>query len=49
MGVLVRHYLLTEPAQDLDDLVEQYADALWIEERQMTVMTNALARAFGGK
>jgi len=49
MGVLVRHYLHCEPAQDLEELLGQYAEALWIEERQATVMTKAMARAWGGK
>lgn len=49
MGILVRHYLYTEPAQDLDELLEQYAEALWMEERQALVLTNAVARAMGGK
>lgn len=49
MRVLVRHYLHTEPAQDLDELMEQYAEALWIEERQATLMTNAVAKAFNSK
>jgi hypothetical protein len=49
MGILVRHYLVIEPGQDLDELVEQYAEALWIEERQMTLMANAVAKGMGGK
>lgn len=49
MGILVRHYLHEEPAQDLDILLEQYTEALWMEERQALVMTNAVAKAMGGK
>lgn len=49
MAVLVRHYLRIEPARDLDILLEQYAEALWIEERQATLMANAVAKAFNGK
>lgn len=49
MGLLVRHYLHCPPAQDLDELLEQYAEALWIEERQAELMTGAMAKAFGGK
>lgn len=49
MAVLVRHYLRVEPARDLEILIEQYAEALWIEERQTTLMTNAVAKAFNGK
>jgi hypothetical protein len=49
MEVLVRHYLHTEPAQDMDELMRQHAKALWIEERLQTVMTNAVARGMGGK
>jgi hypothetical protein len=49
MAILVRHYLHTAPALDLDGLLEQYAEALWIEERKTTLMTNAMAKAMGGK
>lgn len=48
MGVLVRHYLRSEPDQDLEELYRQYAEALWIEERQAMIMTNAVAKAFNG-
>ncbi len=46
---MIRHYLHVEPADDLDRLLEQYAEALWIEERQATLMTNAMNKAMGGK
>uniref|UniRef100_C6E6Q2 Uncharacterized protein n=1 Tax=Geobacter sp. (strain M21) TaxID=443144 RepID=C6E6Q2_GEOSM len=49
MAVLVRHYLRVEPDQDIERFFEQYVEALWIEERQMTAMSNAVAKAFGGK
>jgi len=49
MGILVRHYLHAEPDRDLDTLIEQYAAALWIEERQATMYANAVAKALGGK
>lgn len=49
MGILVRHYLHLEPARELEDLLEQYVEALWIEERQAELMTGAMAKAFGGK
>ncbi|BCS55199.1 hypothetical protein GSbR_26000 [Geobacter sp. SVR] len=49
MRLLVRHYLHTEPAQELEELMEQYVEALWIEDRQATLLTNAVAKAFGGK
>lgn len=44
--LMVWHYLHREPATDLNDLMAQYVDALWIEERQVQVMTEATARAF---
>jgi hypothetical protein len=49
MGILVRHYLHTDPDRDLEQLLEQYAEALWIEERQAAILGNAVAKAFGGK
>lgn len=49
MQILVRHYLRVEPSQDLDELIEQQAAALWIEERQATLMANAIAKGMGGK
>lgn len=49
MMVLVRHYLHKEPARDLGKLLEQYVEALWIEERQATLINNAIVRAFGEK
>ena len=49
MGTLVRYYLHMEPAQDLDGLLEQYAEALWIEERQQTVIAGAVSKGMGGK
>lgn len=49
MEALVRHYLNTEPAEDTDTLLGQYAEALWIEERQTNVLAGALAKALGGK
>lgn len=33
----------------MDLFVEQYAKALWIESRQMDVMSGAIARALGGE
>ncbi len=48
MAILIRHYLMVEPDQDLDLMLEQYAEALWMEERMAQVMTNAVAKAFGG-
>ena len=49
MGILVRHYLRAEPDQELEGLLEQYTEALWIEDRLATVMTNAVAKGMGGK
>lgn len=49
MEALIRHYLAVSPAEDLDTLLEQYAAALWIEERQMAVMTAAVSKGFAGK
>lgn len=49
MGILIRYYLRVEPDQDLDRMLEQYTEALWIEERQATMMTNAVAKGMGGK
>lgn len=49
MDILVRYYLRVDPAQDLDELMQQHAEALWIEERQAQIMTTAMAKAMGGK
>jgi hypothetical protein len=49
MQLLVRHYLREEPAQEMDDLIEQYAEALFLEERQIEAQAAAIAKAFGGK
>lgn len=49
MGILIRHYLREPPDQDLDRMLEQYTEALWIEERTAAVMTNAVAKGMGGK
>lgn len=49
MGILIRHYLRVEPDQDLDRMLEQYTEALWIEERTATVMQNAVMKGMGGK
>ncbi|MFZ2949447.1 MAG: hypothetical protein WA003_08170 [Desulfuromonadaceae bacterium] len=49
MEILIRHYLRVEPDQDLEGLLKQYTEALWIEERTALVMTNAVAKGMGGK
>lgn len=49
MQILVRHYLHREPSQDLDELIEQQAEALWLEERLAMMMSNAVAKGMGGK
>ena len=49
MGVLVRHWLHVDPADDLDELVEQHAEALWLEERFARTMQGSVAKAFGAK
>ncbi|MDD5107557.1 MAG: hypothetical protein PHC49_18335 [Desulfuromonadaceae bacterium] len=49
MGLLIRHYLHTEPGQDLDTLQQQYTEALWLEEREISMMATAIGRALGGK
>lgn len=49
MEILIRHYLNTEPSQDMDALMSQYVEAVWMEERQMNVMAGAIAKALGGK
>lgn len=46
---MVRHYLLEQPAQDVEELLEQYVEALWIEERQLQVMAAAIGKVLGGK
>ena len=48
MEILIRHYLRVEPDQDLDRLTEQYAAALWLEGRQMQLMTGAVNKGFAG-
>ena len=32
----------------MDQFIKQYANALWLEERQMDVMAGAVAKALGG-
>ncbi|HOS77609.1 MAG TPA: hypothetical protein PLL15_06160 [Syntrophales bacterium] len=49
MGVLIRHYLGVEPPQDLEELLELYAEALFLEDRQIAVMAAAIGKAFSGK
>ena len=49
MEILVRHYLYVEPAQDMEALMSQYIEAVWMEERQINVMAGAIAKALGGK
>lgn len=49
MEILIRYYLREDPDQDLERMLEQYAAALWIEERTALVMTNAVAKGMGGK
>ncbi len=49
MGILIRHYLMVEPDQDLDKMLEQYTEALWIEERTAIMMQNAVMKGMGGK
>jgi len=46
MAILIRHFLRVEPDQDLDVMLEQYAEALWIEDRIASAMTNSMAKAF---
>jgi hypothetical protein len=48
MGIMIRYYLRVDPEQDLERLLKQYAEALWIEERQATIMTNSMSKAFNG-
>lgn len=38
-----------DPAEDLDRLIEQYVEALWLEERQIEVLKVGLAKAFAGR
>lgn len=47
MAILIRHYLRVEPDQDIDLMLEQYAEALWMEERFQTMIASAVAKAFG--
>jgi hypothetical protein len=49
MDVLIRYYLGREPDQDLEGMLRQYTEALWIEERQSIMMSNAIAKGMGGK
>ena len=49
MDILIRYYLRVEPDQDIDLMLRQYTEALWIEERTATIMTNAVAKGMGGK
>ena len=32
----------------MNQFIEQYAGALWLEQRQMDVMAGAIAKALGG-
>lgn len=49
MAIMIGHYLQAAPSNDLEQLLEQYAEALWIEERQAIIMANAVTKAFNGK
>jgi len=46
---MVRHYLNTEPAQDMEVLRMQYVEAVWLEERSVNVIASAFAKAFEGQ
>ena len=49
MGALIRHYLRAEPEEDMEKLMAQYVEALWVEERQINAMAAAIAKALGEK
>ncbi len=44
---MIRHYLRIEPDENLNGLLEQYADAAWMEERTVEAMAAAVAKALG--
>lgn len=46
---MIRQQLNQAPADDMTQFIEQYTQALWLEERQMDVMAGAIAKALGGK
>jgi pyrroline-5-carboxylate reductase len=46
--LVIQQQLKEELEQDMDQFIQQYANALWLEERQMDVMAGAIAKALGG-
>jgi len=51
MYPLVEHYFPGVDSDELtdDELVEYYAKALWLEDRQINNMAAAISRAFAGE
>ncbi len=46
---MIRHYLATEPEQDMERLMDQYAEAIWMEARTIDAMAAAIAKAMGSE
>lgn len=48
---MIRARLGIDPAviTDDDEYFRLYAEALWLEEREMLIQANAIAKALGGK
>jgi ABC-type Zn2+ transport system substrate-binding protein/surface adhesin len=46
---VIKVNLAEEPDQNMDHLLGQYDRALWVEERHMNLMAEAIAKALGGE
>ncbi len=46
--MLVEHYIGKPPADDLNEFARQYAEVLWLEQREIDVTAAAIAKAFNG-
>jgi hypothetical protein len=44
---LIKKHLVEEAAQDMNQFIDQYADALWLEDREADVMAGAISKALG--
>lgn len=46
--LLIKKHLQREGDFELEEFAELYAQALWLERREMDLMAAAIAKAFGG-
>lgn len=47
--LLIKKYLQQEGDFELEEFVELYAQALWLERREMDLMAAAIIKVFGGE